>query len=215
MSRLRRRAIHHALLATLTALMLAVVYAGVPTDFVLRRWNLATAYAALALLGLALMIGPWHVLRGRTPPVSLDLRRDVGIWAGLVSLAHTVVGLQVHMQGKWWLYFVWPADQAHTLPLRSDGFGVANYTGLAATLIACMLLALSNDLSLARLGTARWKALQRWNYAGFVLIAVHGVIYQVMEKRVLPVAAVFALMLVVVVATQLAGWRHRRSSPNP
>jgi sulfoxide reductase heme-binding subunit YedZ len=42
--------------------------------------------ASLFLTAAALSIGPWNVLRGRTNPVSFDLRRDLGIWAGIMAL---------------------------------------------------------------------------------------------------------------------------------
>lgn len=207
-----RRLRRHALLALASGLMVAIVYAGVPA-FPLRRWNLATAYASLALLALALLIGPWNVVMGRPNPVSQDLRRDLGIWAAILALAHTVFGLQVHMRGQWWLYFIWPADQPHRLPIRTDGFGFANYTGLASTLILILLLTLSNDVALRRLGTKRWKALQRWNYAGALLMAAHAVAFQVMEKRALYVVGVFALTSLGVLAGQVTGFlRTRRAA---
>lgn len=62
--------------------------------------SVATAYAGLLLRAITLLLGPWNVLRGRPNPVSTDVRRDVGIWAGILSLAHVVFGLQVHMRGR-------------------------------------------------------------------------------------------------------------------
>ena len=210
-----RRLLRHTALATITVVLLGVVYAGVPTDFILRRWNLATAYVGLGLMALSLLIGPWNLLRGRANPVSQDVRRDVGIWAALLGVAHTLIGLQIHMIGQSRLvYFFFPAGEAHRLPIRSDGFGFANYTGLGSTLILLLLLALSNDVALRRLGTGRWKSLQRWNYAGFALMTLHAIAYQVMEKRVVPVIVVFAGVIVVVLATQLAG-RARHAAPGP
>ena len=210
-----RRLLRHTALATITVVLLGVVYAGVPTDFILRRWNLATAYVGLGLMALSLLIGPWNLLRGRANPVSQDVRRDVGIWAALLGVAHTLIGLQIHMIGQSRLvYFFFPAGEAHRLPIRSDGFGFANYTGLGSTLILLLLLALSNAVALRRLGTGRWKSLQRWNYAGFALMTLHAIAYQVMEKRVVPVIVVFAGVIVVVLATQLAG-RARHAAPGP
>ena len=210
-----RRLLRHSALAAITVVLLGVVYAGVPTDFILRRWNLATAYVGLGLMALSLLIGPWNLLRGRANPVSQDVRRDVGIWAALLGVAHTLIGLQIHMIGQSRLvYFFFPAGEAHRLPIRSDGFGFANYTGLGSTLILLLLLALSNDVALRRLGTGRWKSLQRWNYTGFALMTLHAIAYQVMEKRVVPVIVVFAGVIVVVLATQLAG-RARHAAPGP
>jgi methionine sulfoxide reductase heme-binding subunit len=150
------------------------------------RASMATAYVGLGLLTLTLILGPLNVLRARPNPVSTDRRRDLGIWAGLVAAVHVVVGLQVHAVGEPWLYFLWPFAEWRWWPFRYDIPGVANYTGLGATLILLLLLALSNDRSLGRLGAARWKAWQRLNYVAFGLVIVHGLTYQWIEGRPIP-----------------------------
>ena len=52
------------------------------------------------------MLGPLNVIRGRRNPVSFDLRRDLGIWSGVMALLHAAVGLNVHLRERPWLYFV-------------------------------------------------------------------------------------------------------------
>jgi sulfoxide reductase heme-binding subunit YedZ len=171
---------------------------------------MATAYAALGLLAATLAVGPLRVLRARPNPVSTDLRRDLGIWCALVGLAHTIVGSQVHLRGRWWAYFVFPADQPHRVPVRYDAFGATNYAGLAAALVLLVLLAISNDAALRRLGTRRWKRVQRWTYAVAALVALHGAIYQTLEKRALLGVIALVLVAAAVAAIQLAGyWRAR------
>ncbi|HEV8725035.1 MAG TPA: ferric reductase-like transmembrane domain-containing protein [Candidatus Binatia bacterium] len=174
------------------------------------KWSLASAYSALAFLSAALFIGPSNILRNRPNPVSTDLRRDIGIWAALLGLFHTIVGLQVHMKGRFWLYFVFSPNEDRFLPVRYDLFGFANYTGLAATLVLIMLLALSNDLSLRRLGARRWKSLQRWNYPCCIFVVLHGVAYQFIENRSLWFIGLFGSIVLVAGALQLAGFRKKR-----
>jgi sulfoxide reductase heme-binding subunit YedZ len=124
-----------------------------------------------------------------------------------VSTLHVVFGLQVHLPGRPWVYFVWGSEQPHAIPVRYDSFGFANWGGLAAAMVLLVLLAISNDASLRRLGTERWKRWQRWNYAAFGVIAAHGVIYQIAESRTAPWVVTFVLVLCVVLAGQFAGWR--------
>lgn len=188
-------------------LMAAISYA-LPTRGPAFRLSMASAYVSLLFLCIALALGPWNVLRGRPNPVSTDVRRDVGIWAAILGLVHVAAGLQVHMGGKFWHYFLYPLDGSHTIPLRRDAFGFANYTGLGATLILLLLLALSNDLSLRRLGTRRWKALQRWNYANIGLVFVHGIAYQFLERRKIVFVLIFSLMVAAVAILQVAGLRE-------
>jgi methionine sulfoxide reductase heme-binding subunit len=208
--RRRRRLVrHHLPLAGASVAALLLLYALVPSKDPKFRWSMATAYVGLALLGASLATGPLNVLRGRPNPVSTDLRRDVGIWAGVVSLAHFVVGWQVHMKHRY-LYWLREVKGSDALAVRTDLFGFGNHTGLVAVVVAAMLLALSNDRSLRALGTGRWKKLQRWNYALLGLVVAHGVAYQVVEKRDAPFVVGFVLMLLSVVAIQLAGYRARR-----
>jgi len=174
---------------------------------VMYRLSMATGYASVALVAWAMTIGPWRVRRGRPAPASTDLRRDVGIWGAVFGLAHVVTGLQVHMGGKFWKYFLYPEGN-HTVPLRHDLFGLANWTGLAATLVLLMLLSISNDASLRALGTRRWKSWQRWTYWAAVLTVVHAIGYQIVAGQQRQWVAVFAVITVIVLAVQLDGRRR-------
>ncbi|HET8655712.1 MAG TPA: hypothetical protein VFL93_09385, partial [Longimicrobiaceae bacterium] len=197
----QRRATRHLQLAGASVVLTAGLFLLLPGKDPIHDVSLASAYVALVLLGASLVIGPWNVLRRRPNPVSSDLRRDVGIWAGIVGLFHFAIGLNVHLRGRPWLYFVYPADQPHALPVRHDLFGFANFTGFAAGLILALLLVLSNDRSLARLGTRRWKAFQRFNYYATALVVAHGIAYQFIEGRIhLPFLLVTFAVVVLAVA---------------
>ncbi len=185
------------------------MFALVSSPDIVFRLSMATAYTGLALLGGTLLLGPLNLWRKRTNPVSTDLRRDLGIWAGIVGLLHVLIGLQVHFRGRMWLYFL---PEAGFGP-RHDPFGLANYAGLGAALILAVLLALSNDLSLRRLGAKRWKALQRWNYGLLLLVVFHGVVYQILENREPPYVLLGALMVAGVVVLQGCGvwWKRQQA----
>lgn len=205
--RLRR---HHVPLLLFTILSIALCYRYVKSEDIVFRWSLATAYPGTVLLVATLITGPLRILRKQALSVSDDLTRDLGIWAAVVSLLHVAFGLQVHMRGRMWLLFI---TEALEFPfVRFDLFGVANYTGLLGTIIIVLLLALSNDLSMRKLGPKKWKQLQRWNYGLFVLIIVHGSIYQILEERVLPYPYLFAAIMVVALAMQLTGFLYRKHS---
>jgi len=212
--RLRRRLLrHHLPLLAVTAAAVAALYFTRPYKDAITRASFSTAYPALALLAATLLIGPWNVLRRRQNPVSSDLRRDLGIWAGMVGVLHSAIGQCVHLRGRPWLYYVYgPWEHHHRFPLRHNLFGLANYTGAAAVLAIVALLATSNDYALRALGTPRWKQLQRWNYAVFALTAVHAFAYQGIEKQHRPFVATVAVCVAVAAAMQTAGWISRRRS---
>jgi methionine sulfoxide reductase heme-binding subunit len=145
-------------------------------------WSLGSAHAASVLLLCVLAIGPIRLLRGGHSPPHLDVRRDVGIWCGLWALLHSGVALFEHLGGRFWEYF-FKADTLGHWHVRLDAFGVANILGLGATLLALLLLVLSADWALKRLGSARWKALQRLSYPYFALLGAHGVAFQLLSKQ--------------------------------
>jgi methionine sulfoxide reductase heme-binding subunit len=195
---------HHLPLFLLSFACVAALYSTRPYPDVISRASFATAYPALALLAATLLIGPWYLLRRKANPVSSDLRRDLGIWAGILGVLHAAVGQFVHLRGRPWLYYVYgPGEHHHGM--RHDLFGLANYTGALGALLLAMLFATSNDFSLRRLGTGKWKQLQRWNYAVFALVAVHSFAFQGVEKQKQLWVVTAAFCVAAALSLQIAG----------
>ena len=171
--------------------------------------SLATAYLSLSCLTGALVIGPFQVLSGRRPPLSSNLRRDLGIWTAIFALIHVAFGLLVHMGGRIGQYFFRPVH-AGAMPIpRVDAFGLANDSGLVATAILTVLLAISSNRALRLLGAERWKAWQRSSYVAAVLTAVHAAVYQLLDRRDWPFVAACWMLFGVMLALQYAGRRKR------
>lgn len=206
-----RRARRHIGLAMLSALAVYLFFRRIDPKGALFKLSMATAYVSLWWLVVSLGIGPWNLLRRRRNPVSSYLRRDVGIWAGIVAAIHVVTGLQVHMGGRIWAYFFYP--EPHAIPLRHDLFGMTNYAGLAATLILLLLLAISNNRSLRAVGVTRWKSLQRWNYAVAILIILHGIAYQWLDKRQTGFVMLYGSLVFAGALAQFIGYRRFLKSP--
>ncbi|HEV2485378.1 MAG TPA: hypothetical protein VGT08_07585 [Terracidiphilus sp.] len=206
---------HHLPLLVLSVIGVATLYFTRPYKDVVNRASFATAYPALAMLAATLLVGPWNLVQKRQNPISSDLRRDLGIWAGTLGILHSAIGQCVHLRGRPWLYYVYGPKEHHGFPLRHDLFGLANYSGAVSVLVLIALLATSNDYSLRALGSPRWKQLQRWNYAAFALAAVHSFAYQGVEKQHLPFVATVAICVAITLVLQVAGIARRRSQVNP
>jgi methionine sulfoxide reductase heme-binding subunit len=210
--RLSTRLLKHHLPLFGISLACAVSLYARPYPDVLSRLSFATAYPALALLTASLLVGPWTLLRKRRIAVSNDLRRALGIWAGVLGVIHAAVGQCVHLRGRPWLYYIYgPTEHHHSIPLRHDLFGLANYTGGASTLLLMALFATSNDLSLRALGAGRWKQLQRWNYVVFALAAIHSVGYLTIEKQQLSFVSVVAICIGIAIVLQAIGFAKWRA----
>jgi len=204
---------HHLPLCAAAVASSAVLYLTRPYRDVITRLSFATAYPALVLLAWTLLIGPWDLLRGQKTPVSNDLRRDIGIWAGILGIFHAVVGQCVHLRGRPWLYYVYEHRRNGPTGMRHDLFGFNNYTGLLATLVLIALFATSNDLFLRKLGARKWKQLQRWNYICFALTAAHAIGYQSMEKQKEPFVLTAVACIVITLVLQSIGYIRRRRIP--
>ena len=203
-----RRGRRHLGMAVVAAAMVWAVYLLTPPPDVRHRLSMATAYVGLAFLGGSLWLGPWNVLRRRPNPVSFDLRRDMGIWAGGLALFHTGVGLTVHLRGRMWMYFV---KGLHPVRIQNNEFGLANYAGGFAAILFVMLLAISNDFAVRSLGTKSWKSLQRWIYGAAALTVMHGILFQLVEKRHLMWVVAFTSMILVVLSIQMSGYLRLKS----
>jgi sulfoxide reductase heme-binding subunit YedZ len=208
----RRLARHHLPLALLSLVGGYLLYVTRPYPQVIPRLSFASAYPALILLSVSLWLGPWKLLTGERLVTSWDLRRDIGIWAGITGLFHTATGQFVHMAGRFWLYYLYENWwEKHIQPFRHDLFGFSNDTGLLAALVLLALLATSSDASLRWLGTPGWKSLQRWNYGCFALAALHTFGYQSGGGRgwLLPLSIG---AVAITCALQFVGWRRRRAT---
>lgn len=201
----RRRTRRNLLTAALVAPALWAVFAIAAKDTLIEGLSFATAYVSVFFLVATLSIGPLNLMRGRPNPVSTHLRRDLGIWAAVTGIAHTLLGLQVHMGGSLSRYFVLP-ESGDALRLdASTVFVAANYMGALATGLFIMLMSLSNDFALRRAGTQRWKSLQRWSYALVGFVIVHGVLYQLLEKRRVAAMALLGMLVAGVALVQVRG----------
>ncbi len=201
---------HHAPLFLACVISVTGLYVTRPYKDAVSKLSFATAYPALVLLVFTLLIGPWNLLRRQRMPTSSDWRRDVGIWAGILGLLHAVIGQNVHLRGRPWLYYVYEHRLHGPTGLRHDLFGFNNFTGLVATFVLLALFATSNDWSLRRLGTPAWKRLQRWNYLCFALSAAHAIGYQAMEKQKVGFEIAAASCIGVTLLLQGAGYILRR-----
>jgi sulfoxide reductase heme-binding subunit YedZ len=143
---------------------------------------IGSGYLSLLLVSATLVIGPLNLLRRRLNPVNLDLRRDLGIWAGIAGLLHVLFVLRGSLRNdQILLYFLRRGCCGYTPQLSL--YGLSNDAGLLATLLLLLLLALSNTLSLRLLKGKRWKWLQRSAYPLLALALAHTLGFQLLNLR--------------------------------
>jgi DMSO/TMAO reductase YedYZ heme-binding membrane subunit len=76
---------------------------------------------------------------------------------------------------------------------------------LLIAVLLVLLLVLSSDRVLRRLGSTWWKRLQRSAYFAFLLTVGHGFAFQALESRSAGLIVVLALVTAAVIALQLRG----------
>ncbi len=200
---------HHIPLAVAAANLIFTILLLTPAASSHFGLSIATAYAGLIFLAITLAVGPLNLLRGLRNPVSNDLRRDIGIWAGILGLLHVLVSLPLPA-GNIVLLFLRDTGEQINVAFRTDIIGIANDLGLLATLLTFFLLFLSNDWTLTLFGAKRWKNLQRWSYPLLALVVAHGLGYILQEHRQSTLFDIFILTTITVVILQIAGFLNKR-----
>lgn len=199
-----KRLITHSAMGILSLMGCGLAYLYLPNATFSEVLTVGLGYVALLLLAVSLIIGPVNLLFKRRNPVNIDLRRDIGIWAGITGLVHVVFSFQVFQNGDILAYFLGKSPTGYSFP-TPDLFTFSNYVGLIGTLIMAALLITSNQLSLRYLKGKRWKFLQRFNYPLAVLVAIHTFGYQAYNLREMVfIYSVIGLSGLVLVA-QLSG----------
>jgi len=160
----------------------------------------STGYISLVILSISFVIGPINLISKNKNPVSNYFRRDIGITGGILALIHSITGLFVHLRGKMWLYFL--NESYH---IRLDNFGLANYTGVISALIIILLIVTSNDYSLKKLNSQKWKNIQRFSYFMIILVAVHCYFYTIGRDNLSIFFWFYIPLFMIVVISQFIG----------
>lgn len=206
----RQRTLTHLTLAGVTLIGLYLTKQCFPRGEAAYIFTIGCGYVCLLLLCVTLVIGPLNLIRRRLNSVNIDLRRDIGIWAGINGCLHVTFALIEHNRGSI-LNFFFRLDGR---PL-ADLSRLSNWIGLLATIILIALLLTSNSLMLRKLKGARWKKLQRLNYVLTTLVFLHTFAYQTINGREKPFVDATAIALVFVLLIQLIGvnvYQQRRAA---
>jgi len=183
---------------------------------IVQQLTVATGYVGIGLLAITLLIGPVNLVLGKRNPVSTYLRRDLGIWAAILSVVHVALAVAIHVSHGSGVvtavvhFFI--AEDGRPL---TNSFGWGNWTGLTALVIVLGLLATSSDAALRMLKARPWKWLQRLTYALFVLVVLHADFYGALLRMASPFTRLLLLSIAMVLVGQLAGvwlWRRRHVS---
>lgn len=202
--RRRRRLAHIVGFTTLSAVGVAVLHVVWPRTLPFsQEASLSLAYVSFAALAMCLIVGPLNVLRRAPNPRSNDLRRDLGLWSAATASAHVVFSVQHHFGGRVAFYFFDNGNVAFSA-IRRDKFGLANWIGVAATLIVLVLALTSSDAAIRLLGR-RWKQVQRWAYVLGALVVAHTVLFWNLETRAKRIQIAASVAIVVVLGLQSVG----------
>ena len=209
-----QRIITHLLLGGMTVMLYLLIGFLAPEGKRVGVLIIALGYLSLLLISVTLIIGPLNLLRSRRNPVNIDLRRDVGIWAGIAGCWHVLLVFRgTVLNGQILQYFL----QAGGSDLQLNIYGLSNDSGLFATILLLLLLALSNAFSLRFLKGTWWKRMQRLTYLLALLAIAHTIGYQYLNQRGQFLFVAVIILCILVLACQVWGivltvFRQRRNN---
>ncbi|TQK74359.1 DMSO/TMAO reductase YedYZ heme-binding membrane subunit [Brevibacillus sp. AG162] len=189
-----RRLVAHLSILSLILLGTSWMWADFSSFPALETWSMILGYLSFILIGCTLLVGPLQSwLPAGWMTVSLSIRRDIGIWAGLTGLLHVILVLVLFegeprliilqenrsekADGWMGLFFFASSDPSMWPSPNWTLTGVANYLGLLAFFILLPLWLTSSARAEKWLGGSSWKRLHLANPWLFVIVLFHGLIY--------------------------------------
>jgi DMSO/TMAO reductase YedYZ heme-binding membrane subunit len=169
------------------------------------RLSIVSAYLCLFLLGIVLLIGPWHAVTNDRKTANIYLRRDIGIWAALSGLLHFYLANVLSMNYEYLGLFVENAAAPPSAEVRSELYSWGTISGYVIAVFFIILIGLSSDRALRFLGLKWWKRIQRVSYLAFIFTCAHGFAFQVLESREMLWIGVIALVILITLTGQAFG----------
>ena len=196
---------HYLPLLSLVLIACVIFYIGWTNRDTITFITQATGYISIIILSISLIIGPVNILLKIKNPISTYLRRDISVIGGILALIHSIAGLFVHLRGNNWQYFLNKTEFGYSI--RTDNFGLANYTGLISALIIVLLLITSNDYLLKKLNSTNWKNIQRLSYLMFILAIIHCFYYRIVKGNLNLIYSLYIPLFIIVLTFQMIGMR--------
>ncbi|QDS35885.1 ferric reductase-like transmembrane domain-containing protein [Brevibacillus brevis] len=189
-----RRLVAHVSILSLILLGASWMWTDFSSFPAMETWSMILGYLSFILIGCTLLIGPLQSwLPAGWMAVSLSIRRDIGIWAGLTGLLHVILVLvlfeseprlmiiddnRFEKADGWLGLFFFASSDPTMWPFPNWTFtGVANYLGLLAFFMLLALWLTSSARAEKWLGGSSWKRLHLANPWLFVIVLFHGLIY--------------------------------------
>ncbi len=198
---------NHLLLAALTGAALGISVAMDKGPSGMDKLSIVSAYLCLLLFAAALLIGPLRARASGAPVLNSHLRRDIAIWGGINGLLHFWLANVLAMTWEYIGIFVENAPAPPSAEVRDQLYLWGTIFGYVVAVLILVLLLISSDRALRKIGTRWWKRLQRLAYVIFVATVAHAFAFQVLESRPLVWVVTVAAVFIAVLAMQIAG-RH-------
>lgn len=180
---MNQRLRNHASLTVITAISLGASVVIGPAAAAGDQLSIVSAYLCLLLLATALLIGPFHVFREGKPLGNSYIRRDIGIWAAVSGLLHFYLANVLSMNYEYLGIYVENSPLPPSPEIRSELYSFGTIIGYVIAVLFIVLLTLSNDWMVRKIGLKWWKRIQRLGYLGFLFSCAHAFVFQILESR--------------------------------
>ncbi|MFI3280319.1 MAG: hypothetical protein SNG49_03355 [Rikenellaceae bacterium] len=111
----------------------------------------------------------------------MSIRKELSIIVGFPVLAHAVKRVFGTFPGGWQFFFDNETYMQSPRVSSALGSGITSFAfvlGLVMTILFLVLWVTSFDSVHRKLGTKRWKSVQKWSYALYAMLFIHSVFLQ-------------------------------------
>jgi len=175
------------------------------TQFSLQRNLLVVSgYLSFFFLAVVLLIGPLLCLSQKKFFAKImPYRRDMGVLSFLFAL--------IHVLSAYSNYFAWNFSIISAYLSAVGEVSLAVYAGVIAFIVLLAISLTSNKPVRKKLGTKKWKTIQRLSYIVAILIVLHVVSFGSVYKRFPGLQILFLGVTLIVVIFQIVGFVKKRT----
>lgn len=172
----------------------------------MHAWNRAFADVSLVYLMIIILLGPLAKLV-KSVTRWLVWRRELGIWTGIMAFIHVLIILDGWVEWELFRFFYIFSPMLNEWVIH-PGFALGNIVGIVGLIYVFLLMLVSNDYSIRKLGQKAWNYIQQRAHVYYLLVILHTFYFIFLHQPQTPnwIRVPFILLISGILLLQMIGF---------